>query len=64
MGLGSSTDLFLSCAGVQINRVPSVWEGTHFYLAFPSLLSRGGLGGDFRGESLTDFLPSKDISSA
>lgn len=54
--VGCRSGLFLSCTGVQINRVPSVWGRTHFHLAFPSLLAKGGLGGGFMGGYLTQLL--------
>lgn len=42
---GSSSGLFLCCAGVQVNKTPSMWGETHFHLAFPPMLPGGGLGG-------------------
>lgn len=45
VALASSRGLFLYCAGVQVNKTPSMWGETHFHLAFPPMLPRGGLDG-------------------
>lgn len=41
--LGSSSGLFLYCAGVQVKKHLLCGE-RHFHLAFPPMVPRGGLG--------------------
>lgn len=58
VGLGSSAVLFPSCLGVETNKTPFMCGKTHFQLASPPLLPRGGLAGELTDGYLTQLQSS------